>query len=86
VGIPVPLDDAVLAAETTIETLIGYLEERIDGTAGRFIANRRTKETHSYLRPCSWVSQMAHQNRWVVDDKPPTYKWCDWCFPDRRDG
>jgi len=86
VGVQVPLADATIAAEETIEALIDHIDDMIDGLAGRFIANRRTHETHSYLRPCRWVRLMAPSNRWIVDDKPPHYNWCDFCFPALADG
>ncbi|MDQ6650438.1 MAG: alpha/beta hydrolase [Actinomycetota bacterium] len=50
------------------------------------VANRRTHETHSLDRPCSWVHLISPRNRVLVSVRPTGYNWCDFCFPRRADG
>lgn len=58
----------------------------VSAEPARLVANRRTRETHSLEHPCAWVSQIAFSNRRTVTDKPPGYRWCDFCFPALADG
>ena len=62
-----------------------------DGTFGnvgesRFLANTRTRQTHSVRHPCPWVDKIALRNRRRTDVPLDGYNWCDFCFPERADG
>lgn len=58
----------------------------LDADPYPYLANRRTRETHSRTSPCSWVSLMAPPNRLPVRDRLPGWFWCDFCFPHLADG
>ena len=52
----------------------------------RFLANTRTRETHSLIDPCPWVVKISLANRLPTDGRPAGFGWCDFCFPERADG
>jgi alpha/beta superfamily hydrolase len=54
--------------------------------AWRYLANRRSRETHSRVQPCPWVSQIAPPNRIFASSRPNGFNWCDYCFPHLADG
>jgi hypothetical protein len=58
----------------------------IDEDPWPFVANRRSRETHSRANPCSWVRMIAPSNRRFIRARPDGYRWCDFCFPDLADG
>jgi len=55
------------------------------GRAGetRFLANTRSRQTHSLLDPCPWVDKISPRNRRRTDAQLDGYRWCDFCFPER---
>ncbi len=52
----------------------------------RFLANRRSKGTHSLRRPCRYAGRIAPHNRLQTLRRPAGYSWCDLCFPHLADG
>ena len=71
---------------TTVNIFSGRGDAFGDDVETRFVANTRSRRTHSLRKPCPWVDGISLRNRRPTDVQLDGYDWCSFCFPARADG